>query len=48
MSTWADLDDDVTELIADVAKKLGIRERDVVAIAVALLARRLRVPDEED
>jgi hypothetical protein len=48
MSTWADLDDDCYELVAEVAKKLGIREKDVVAIAVSLLARRLRMPDPAD
>ena len=44
MSTWYEIDDEVTELVDEIGKRLHMKRAEVVAIAIALLAARMRLP----
>lgn len=46
MSTWADLDDDLHELVVRMAGKLGVSKETVLAIAILLLAAKMRIPED--
>lgn len=48
MSTFLDLDDEIVELAAEIAKKLGVTREDAVTIALTMMAVRMRFPIVED
>ena len=45
MSSWTDVDDELLEVIDAIAKKLGLSRNAVIALAVQMLASKIRFPD---
>jgi len=45
MSTWTDVDDEVLGVVDAIGEKLGLKRDAVIALAVQMLASKLRFPD---